>query len=61
MREPEDWGSVLGAGLAGFADGRAVEGEGRKAVMEEGTVRAPMPLFLWGSGSPPRKELAFHA
>lgn len=59
VKEPEDWGSVLGARLERFADGQAVEGEGKKAVTEEGTVGVPTPLFLWGSGSHPRERACF--
>lgn len=61
MMEPEDWRSVLGVGLEGIADEQAVEGEGKEAVTQEVTIGSPMPLFLWGSESPHRKELIFHA
>lgn len=59
-KEPDNWGSVLEGGMEGFADGQAVEGEGKQAVMEEGAVRAPAPWFLLTSGGLPKK-LAFHA
>ena len=51
----EDWGSVLEPGMERFADGGAVEGEGKQAVMEEGAVRAPAPWFLLTSGGLPKR------
>lgn len=58
-KKPEDWGSVLEAGLEGFAAGRAVEAEGKKVVMEERGSQSPSTMVLVGFWKPPGESLLF--
>lgn len=53
---------VLGVGLEGLANGRMVESERKKDIMEEGAVKAPegsYPIVLGFLSRPKRADLLY--